>query len=495
MSIGFKHIPNNIRVPLFYAEVDNSQANSSQGTQRAIIIGQITSSGTAVAGVPILSAGVSDAITQGGNGSMLHRMVEAYRAADNFGEVWLLPIADAGGATAAVGSINFTAAATANGTLSLYIGGDPFQIPIATTQTAANIATAVAAAVNALAKAHVTAAVDGSTTSKVNFTAKNAGLKGNDIDIRLNYLGTAGGEATPVGLAATIVAMATGATNPNITTALSTLANQSYDFIIQPFADTTNTGAMTSYLNDSTGTWSWASLLFGHSFTAYRGTFSGQVTFGNALNDQHSSVLGFYDSPTTSWQIAADFGATCATSLRVDPALPLQTLQLSTMQPPPLASRFPLSENNTLLFDGISTFNVNDDGSVHLQRVITTYQKNAFSVPDNSYLAIETMFNLAFVLRQLQGVVTSRYARTKLAADGTKFAAGSAVVTPAIIRGDLIAEYQQLEFNGNVQDSAAFAEGLIVQQNVGDPNRVDVLWDGTLINQLNIFALLAQFRL
>ncbi|HGS7549232.1 TPA: phage tail protein, partial [Klebsiella quasipneumoniae subsp. similipneumoniae] len=50
-------------------------------------------------------------------------------------------------------------------------------------------------------------------------------------------------------------------------------------------------------------------------------------------------------------------------------------------------------------------------------------------------------------------------------------------------------------FNGYAQDAEAFAKNIIVEQNASNPNRVDVLWPGTLINQLRIFALLNQFRL
>ncbi|MEB0312202.1 phage tail protein, partial [Pseudomonas sp. 10B1] len=85
--------------------------------------------------------------------------------------------------------------------------------------------------------------------------------------------------------------------------------------------------------------------------------------------------------------------------------------------------------------------------------------------------------------------------RVKLAANGTRFAPGSAIVTPNIIRADLIAQYLTMEFNGYVQDSAAFAKALIVEKNSLNPNRVDVLSPATLINQLRIFALLEQFRL
>ena len=105
------------------------------------------------------------------------------------------------------------------------------------------------------------------------------------------------------------------------------------------------------------------------------------------------------------------------------------------------------------------------------------------------------MFLLMYVIRRLKGVVTSKYARKKLAANGTRFAPGANIVTPNMIRADQIAEYQAMEFEGYVQNSAAFAEGLIVEQDPQNPNRVNELWDGTLIDGLRIFALLAQFRL
>jgi phage tail sheath gpL-like len=133
---------------------------------------------------------------------------------------------------------------------------------------------------------------------------------------------------------------------------------------------------------------------------------------------------------------------------------------------------------------------------VVLNKVITTYQTNSFGSPDNSYLDIETMFTLAAVLRRLKGVVTSKYARSKLAADGTFLQPGSSIVTPNIIRGDIIAEYRTMEQeDGWVQQSDVFAKGLVVQKHSQNPNRVDVLWPGVLIDRLDVFALLAQFRL
>ncbi len=492
-TVPFNSIPQGLRVPLFFAEVDNSQANTNQQTQRALIIGQITSAGQAVPNVPIISQGAADAAVQGGPGSMLALMTAAYKNSDSFGEVWYLPLSDAAGATAATGSVVFTGTPTATGAVSLYVAGQLVSIPVGLTDTPTTLATALAAAINAANPTlPVTAAA---ATGTVTVTAINKGLAGNDIDLRLNYLGSAGGQVTPTGITATITAMASGATNPTLTTALGNLADMPFDFIVCPYTDTASLNALQALLNDQTGRWSWAEQVYGHVFAANRGTLASQTTFGLARNNQHESVLGFNDSPSPNWVWAADFTGTFAVACRADPGRPAQTLKLSTVLAPPVQSRFTLGERNTLLFDGISTFTVAQDGTVALENVITTYQKNGFGQADSSYLEIETMFLLMFVLRDLAGIVTSKYARMKLAADGTRFAPGAAIVTPSIIKADLIAEYQSLEYQGYVQNSDAFAQALIVQQNTTNPNRVDVLWPGTLINQLRVFALLAQFRL
>ncbi|MDA8248179.1 MAG: phage tail sheath subtilisin-like domain-containing protein [Rhodospirillales bacterium] len=493
--IPFKNIPSNIRVPLFYAELDNSHANSGQYQQRALIIGQITAAGAAVPNVPLISQGNADAVVQGGAGSMLALMTAAYRLNDTFGEVWYLPLADDPASVAALGSISITTAPTANGTLYFYIAGVRVALPVQTTQTPAQIATALAAAIQATPNLPVTASVDGVALTKVDLTAVNKGQAGNDIDLRVNYLGTRGGEVMPTGMTVALTAMAGGATNPALATGLANLGNQTFDFIVNPYTDATSMAAVTALLNDTTGRWSWDQQVYGGAFGAYRGTMASQTTFGTGFNDQHSSVMGFYDSPSPNWIWAAALTGAVAVSVRADPAMPLQTVAIQGVLAPPLPSRFILSEQNTLLYDGISTFNVADDGTVSIQNLISTYQKNAFGQPDDSYLEVETLFTLMYVLRAMASMVTTKYARMKLAADGTRFAAGSAIVTPNTIRGDLIAEYRELEYDGFVQQGDAFKAGLIVEQNSANPNRVDVLWPGTLIDQLRIFALLAQFRL
>jgi phage tail sheath gpL-like len=83
----------------------------------------------------------------------------------------------------------------------------------------------------------VTAAVKADATDTVTLTAKNAGLLGNGIDIRLNYLGVQGGESTPAGLTLTIT-HGGGAGAPDFVDALGNLQDKTFDFIINPYDDT-----------------------------------------------------------------------------------------------------------------------------------------------------------------------------------------------------------------------------------------------------------------
>ncbi|WP_257744550.1 phage tail sheath subtilisin-like domain-containing protein [Burkholderia glumae] len=491
-TIPFEVIPLNNRLPGAYFELDNSQANTGATTQRALVIGQITAAGTATPNVPLICGGLGDAQAAGGANSMLANMIEAYRLNDTFGEVWMLPVVDAAGAQAATGEVTITAGPSANGTLSLYIAGNRVTVPVTAGQAVADVASAIVAAVNAVASMPVTAA---SQAGAVTLTADNKGLCGNEIDIRFNYRGAAGGEVTPAGLTYTITAMTGGATNPTLTTALANLGTTSFDFIVNPYTDTASLDAVKALLNDQTGRWSYQEQLYGHSFGGFSGSFAQATTLGLARNNQHETILPFASSPTPSWLWAASLAGQAAVSVRADPGVPLQSLPLNGVLAPAPADRWQPSIRNTLLFDGMSTFTVADDGTVMTENIVTTYQKNAQGVADDSYLEVETMYQLVLEIRTLQAMLSSKYARCKLADDGSRPAAGSNLVTPSTIKADIIALYNERVDAGFVQGKAAFAAALVVQKNTVNPNRIDILWPGTPVNQMRTFATLVQFRL
>ncbi|MBN5183884.1 MULTISPECIES: phage tail sheath subtilisin-like domain-containing protein [Serratia] len=495
MTVPFTRIPSNTRAPFFYAEFDNSMANTATAVQRTLLIGQMLSTATATPGIPQKVSSESAVAGICGNGSMLHNMMAAYLANDISAEIWILPLSDGTtGTTAAAGKLQVVTAAAATGVLSLYIAGMRVQLTVVSTDDNVAVAAAIAAAINSQSKLPVTAVVDTTATDTVNLTAKNKGAHGNSIDIRLNYQGTAGGEETPQGMELKVTAMAGGAGSPSLTDPLGNLQDRAFDFIVNPYTDTTSLDAVKEFLSDATGRWSYAQQLYGHSFGALAGTYGSLSAAGEARNNQHETLLGINGSPTPAYLWAAALTGAIAPSLRNDPGRPTQTLTISGVLAPPLESRFMLTERNNLLYSGISTFTVADDGSVQVEKTITTYQKNKFGDADDSYLNIETLYLLMFVTRFLRTQITSKFGRMKLANDGTRFAPGSAIVTPNVIRAELIAQYRTLEYNGYVQDAAAFAQTLLVERNSSNTKRIDVLWTGTLIDQLEIFALLNQWR-
>jgi phage tail sheath gpL-like len=486
--VGFKEIPSTLRSTLFFAELDNSRANSATpGAPRSLIIGQQLGTGDLPTGVPILMESLDWLRGRAGRGSMLALMAEAYRKRDRFGEAHVLPLADNGAGVAATGSFAFTSAATEAGTDSFYIGDRRVQLAVAPTQTTAQLATALAAAINADASLPVTATT---STSTVTVAARHKGLTGNDIPLGRNLQGSAGGEVAPAGLAVTITAMSGGTTAPDLATALANLSDEAFEVYAMPYTDATSLNALRDHLD---ARWSWDKMLYGGAFAGLRGTLSAAVTFGQGRNDPNVVVLPADGSPTPPWLWAANLAGACASSLRADPGLPLHGLVLDAWAPP-REKRWAVGDRNTLLANGQGTFIVDAGGRVITDTLVTTYRLNAQGAADDSYLYPETLYVLAAAIRRLKGRVTSTFGRFKLASAGQRFRPGANIVTTTVIRDCILAEYRLMEAAGLVQEYDAFAEALVVERNASNRCRVDGLLPIIPIDQLRQFAALIQFR-
>ncbi|MGA3798380.1 phage tail sheath subtilisin-like domain-containing protein [Pseudomonas fluorescens] len=490
MAISFNTIPSDLRVPLFYAEVDNSQANSGGSSMPRLIVAQVNDDATASEiGQLTLVSSLGLAKSIGGIGSMLAQMYDTWRRSDPAGEVWCLPIKGTG--VKASGTVTITGTATAGGELSLYLGGSRVRATVAKGATPTAAAAALAAAVNAAGLAVTAVAAVGVVT----LTCKWSGLSGNDLLLQLNRLGRNNGESTPAGLTTVVAPMTGGVGTPDVAVALASLGDEPFEFICAPWADATSLDAWKAFMDDSSGRWSWAKQLYGHVYTAQRGTLGELVALSASRNDQHATIHGFETGcPDPVWNVAAAYAARTAVFISADPARPTQTGELSGITPAPAGARFTLTERQSLLNRGIATAYFGG-GSQRIERAITSYQFNAFGQADDSYLDSETLHQSAYVIGYLKVRVTSKYGRHKLANDGTRFGAGQAIVTPNVIRAEMIAGYYALEQLGIVENAEAFAANLIVERSSTNPNRLNVLYPPDLVNQLRIFALQYQFRL
>ena len=125
MPISFANIPANIKVPLYWVEVDPSMAGLPQH-QSARAAGRHHDRRRRPRRTIFRcrSEARRRPINAFGQGSELSRMFKAFFANNFANEVWGLPVAETVGALAATGMITITTAPTAAGTIHLYIGGD-----------------------------------------------------------------------------------------------------------------------------------------------------------------------------------------------------------------------------------------------------------------------------------------------------------------------------------------------------------------------------------
>jgi phage tail sheath gpL-like len=583
MPISFANIPSNIKIPLYWVEVDPSMAGLPTINLRALLVGtmlgpqqmvgtaivaaggtnyaigntitlangvvltvltlavtavatvaitnpgnypagtpptnpqaQVSTSGTGtgatftltwvpstftpsgVVDVPVAVGTQAQADDKFGPGSELSRMFKAYFANNFANEVWAGPVAEPVGGTQSTGTITVATPPIEAGTIELYIGGEHLGINVGGTDTTAIVATAIAAAINANINLPVTATV---ATNVVTLKCVWKGINGNDIRVETNYYGGVGGETTPTGLTLTLPAsnkLSGGAGTPVFTNLINNMGEDEFEYVALPYTDSTSLQAWEfEYGFGDSGRWGWQRQHFGHVFSSKRDTYSNLVTFGLTRNSGVVSIMAFeVEAPTPMYEMTAAYTAKAQRALSNDPARPLQTLQLVKCLPAPLHKRFDFIELNSLAHSGLAIQKC-WPGSAYpmIAREQTTYQLNLYGYGDDAYELVTTLATLAKLLRNQRHAITSKYPRHKLADDGTRFGPGQAIVTPGIIKAELVAEYRMDMYNGLVENLSQFKKHLIVERDPNDPNRLNVLYPPDLINQLRIFAVLAQFRL
>ena len=353
---------------------------------------------------------------------------------------------------------------------------------------AAAVAGKIIAAVSAKTDLPVTAAAD-TPADTVLLTAKWSGETGNDIDVRVNYYT---GEMLPSGIDVVITAMNGATGNPDLAGAITGFGDTWWNYMVNPFTDTPNLNLLRDEL---VSRWGPLKMIDGICWMAKRGTLAQTSTFGQSRNDYLFSTLATGISPHPPYLWAATLAAVAVRSLSTDPARPLQTLQLPGLLPPSVSDRWQLNERNLLLYDGISTFTVDTGSNVQIERMITMYRENAFGSPDPSYLDVETIATLSYLRYAVRTRITQKFPRHKLADDGIRVSPGQAIVTPQVIRAELLALFTELEYAGLVEDYAQFSETLIVERDQNDRNRINVRSNENLVNQFRIYAHAIQFLL
>ncbi len=237
---SFNTIPSNTLVPIFYAEMDNSAANTAQDSGASLLIGHANNGAEIVANSLVLMPSADYARQICGAGSQLARMVEAYRQTDPFGELYVIAVPEATGAAATV-TLTVTGEATESGTVNVYVGRTRVQAPVTNGDNVTTIASSIKDAINAVPALPFTAS---SSAGVVTLTARHKGLCGNEIPVSLNYYGFGGGEVLPAGVQIAVATGTAGTGAPVLTGAVAAMADEPFDYIGLPFNDTASVNTL-----------------------------------------------------------------------------------------------------------------------------------------------------------------------------------------------------------------------------------------------------------
>lgn len=491
MTLG--SIPDDIRVPLVYIDIDNSQALDGAPAQsrKIIVIGHQSAGGTAqpLTQSRITSDGMAEQLY--GKGSMLAEMLKTLRRGNSYTETWAMGVENLFSGSAATAEIHVSGTATDAGTVSLLVNGTPVQVGVKKGDTHYEVVEAV---INAVAKhpaTQVTADGGPLPSQYVILTANWKGVSGNAMDVRLNYYP---GEQLPAGIHITITGFSGGTGTPDMTAVIAALGDDWYTDIISGFNDKQGLDTMRDEL---VSRWGPLKMIEAQLWTAFRGTHAESGTFGSARNDWLISCIGTNIAPEPHWLWAAAYGGTAAYHLAIDPARPLQTLVLRGIKPPEKEVRWDMPERNILLHDGIATHFVDAGDNVCIEREITMYRVNQFGDPDTSYLDVQSPATLGRIRYIIKNRFSTRYPRHKLAGDDvlTLLDPGQPVMTPKIARAELLdIALTELVPAGLVEDFDDYKATLDVTLDKKDKNRLNFIVHPNLVNQLRVLAGLIQFR-
>jgi len=201
------------------ASVTNTQfaAAAQVLARKNLIIGTYDPAITTIADdTPALVTSPEDVGAAYGFGFMLHRLAVQSFAGSGGGETWVVPQAEVAG-DQAEGTITYTGAATANGTISLYVAGILVAVTISDGDAVGDMATATAAAITANDDLPVTATA---ALGVVTVVSKSTGIWGNFISLTFNW---GFQEVLPAGVSAAVVDMAAGTGTPSMSDALDSL--------------------------------------------------------------------------------------------------------------------------------------------------------------------------------------------------------------------------------------------------------------------------------
>jgi phage tail sheath gpL-like len=222
-------------------------------------------------------------------------------------------------------------------------------------------------------------------------TARNDGLLGNNIAISYNQ-----GDIT--GTTYVVVQPTGGAVDPDITNCLTAIFPEKYNKIFCSLNDATNLALLKQHLIDVSAATEKRRAVGVFGYTGVQATL--ETLAGTTLNSGRMSVGYVKYTKTTEhghsldYEIGAAYSSVLASEQ--DPAKPLNQLPLVGIAPASVENNYSYTQEQSLLFNGVTPLKTQPGAQVGISRAITTYTTNATGTADPSQLDLTTITTADF---------------------------------------------------------------------------------------------------
>lgn len=349
----------------YYAGPNGLPAN----IQKVLLIGDVSTAKASDTPVnkPTEIGTETEAYDFAGAGSVLMQMYKAAKKAWKYAQITMLRHGAVTG-SAATWESTLSGTATAAGIVSVVINGQKISVGVAKTDTAAAVATALAAEVNNTPDAPVTAEA---STAKVTLTAKCKGAYVSAAAGGLNVSVTSEAD----GITAGAVSATAGVGTVDLTTALAAAFPERFHIIVSPVNDSTNLGYLKTHLEAA------AAPLEQRGQRAICAMVSASASDAkSAATAQNYERLHIAAVKTkidaTVWEIAAGLGAIFASNSK--PNVPMNGVAIPGLATPAVEDKWSGEEQDLLLYGGVIPL-VEEDSQLCIVRAVTTKSNNSGS--------------------------------------------------------------------------------------------------------------------
>lgn len=371
--------------------ISNALTTLPINVPKVAVVAQMGIGSTATANIPISCASVEESIAQSGAGSVGHLTIKALLESNPKIELYNVPVSDGSG-TQATGTIVVANVPTSTGYLEFWIGKERVQVAVSSGDAVNDIASAINTAIGL--KTHNMPITTGVSTATVTLTAINDGLLGNNIPVSYKNHGILTTTITVVQIGDVIA----GTVDPDITTALTNIETDKYDFIVVTNNDSTNLALLKTHLTNVSHPDENKPSVGVFGYTGVMATF--QTLAGTTLN--HERILGAYYKYTKTserghsldYEIA---GAVCGRlASKSDPAKPYNNEPVPGIVSCDKAQRLTEAQKNTIINDGGTPLHVVSGETVSICRAVSTRTTNASGVEDKALIDITTIRSLDY---------------------------------------------------------------------------------------------------